>query len=70
MVGDHDRVIPPEHQQQIKQKLEQEGVRHDFVVYPETPHGFFSDDADTFQQAAHDDAWARIQALLAGELKD
>lgn len=68
LVGEEDRVVPPEHQAQIQQKLVQEGVRHEFVVYPDTPHGFFSDDADSFQQAAHDDAWNRIRTMLEREL--
>ena len=35
------------------------------VVYPDTEHAFFWPDTPAFNQAARDDAWARILALLA-----
>ena len=36
------------------------------AFYPGTGHAFFWPDTPAFSQAARDDAWARVLALLAG----
>lgn len=68
LVGEQDQLIPADHRRQIAAQLRAAGVRHEMVVYPATPHGFFCDERDTFRQAAADDAWRRVRDLLAAEL--
>jgi len=68
LVGEQDQLIPADHRQKIAARLRAAGVRHEMVVYPATPHGFFCDERDTFQQAAADDAWRRVRDLLAAEI--
>lgn len=68
LVGEQDQLIPADHRRQIAARLRADGVRHEMVVYPDTPHGFFCDERDTFHQAAADDAWRRVRDLLASEL--
>ena len=52
----------------IPAALQDAGVRHDVVIYPDTPHGFFCDERDTYRPAAAADAWQRLTALLAETL--
>lgn len=67
-VGGQDKLIPPKQRQQIEGALFAAGVRHEVVVYPDVPHGFFCDQADTFDQASRDDSWERVRELFAHEL--
>lgn len=67
-VGGQDRLIPPEQRRQIEDALLAEGVRHEIVVYPDAPHGFFCDRADTFDRIAADDSWRRVRELFDREL--
>ncbi|GAA5501387.1 hypothetical protein Dxin01_01119 [Deinococcus xinjiangensis] len=68
LVGEADHVVPPSDQQSLREALQAAVVRHEVVVYPDAPHGFFSDDAETFRPAIQADAWARIEAMLRREL--
>jgi len=68
LVGDQDQLIGADQRRQLGHALTAAGVRHELIVYPDTPHAFFWEDADTYRRAARDDAWRRIQDLLAAEL--
>lgn len=68
LVGDEDQLIPPDQRRELQDALTAARVRHEFVVYPHTPHAFFWEDAATFRQASRDDAWRRVQDLLRAEL--
>jgi Dienelactone hydrolase family len=63
-------VISHDQRRQIADALEAANVRHDVVEYPGVGHGFLNDRRDTFDAAAAEDAWARIRALFADELRD
>lgn len=67
-VGGQDRLITSEQHRQIEEALRKAGVRHEIVVYLDAPHGFFCEEADTFDQASRDDSWQRVRELLAREL--
>lgn len=67
-VGGQDRLIPPEQRQRIEDALNAAGVRHEVVVYPDVPHGFFCEEADTFDRASRDDSWQRVREFLVREL--
>ncbi len=68
LVGEDDHLFTSAQRQQIAERLRQEGVDHELVVYPDTPHGFFCHERDTYRAAVADDAFARVTALLAAEL--
>lgn len=65
LVGADDQVAPPEQTRRVADRLTAAGLRHEVVVYPDTPHGFLADERDTFRPEPAADAWARLAALLA-----
>lgn len=68
LIGDQDHAVPAGHVRAVTERLGADGVRHEVVVYPGTPHGFACHERDTFRPAAAEDAWRRVEALLAAEL--
>ena len=68
LVGDGDHLFSGAQRDEIADRLRAAGVRHELVVYPDTPHGFFCHERDTYRPDAADDAWRRLTALLAEEL--
>jgi carboxymethylenebutenolidase len=68
LCGEQDHVVPAADRAAIGNRLEKAGVRHEMVVYPDTPHGFFADARDSYRPAAASDAWERVRELLATEL--
>ncbi|MDQ2760945.1 MAG: dienelactone hydrolase family protein [Actinomycetota bacterium] len=67
LVGDQDQLIGADQRRELKDALTAAHVRHELIVYPDTPHAFFWEGTDTYRRAARDDAWRRVQELLAGE---
>ncbi len=68
LVGADDHLVTDVQRNQIAEQLRQDGVDHEMVVYPDTPHGFFCHERDTYREAAAADAFTRVRALLAAEL--
>ena len=68
LVGDQDQLLTAEQRDQIARHLHETGVRHEMVVYPDTPHGFLCQERDSYRPTAADDAWSRMTALLADAL--
>src|SRR5262249_19884788 len=68
LVGDGDHLIDADQRRLIAEALRAAGVRHQMVVYPDTPHGFFCDRRDTFLRPASADRGRRVRALLDDEL--
>jgi carboxymethylenebutenolidase len=62
--GGRDEYIPMD-------QIEQVRARHpdDVVVYPEAQHGFMRDGSDTYDEEAAADAWTRLLAFFAGNLR-
>ncbi|MFG1928362.1 dienelactone hydrolase family protein [Cryptosporangium sp. NPDC048952] len=48
----------------IAERLAEEGVDHEVVIYPDTPHGYFCDEWDTWRPAPAADTWAKVTALF------
>lgn len=69
LFGGKDHMIPGSQVDAIRAALEQHGVKHEIVVYPDADHGFFCDQRPTYDEAAAKDAWTRVKALFAAELR-
>jgi carboxymethylenebutenolidase len=68
LVGEQDQVVPPEDRKLIAEALRAGGVRHELVVYPDTPHAFFFEGTETHRAQPAADAWRRVREFLAEEL--
>jgi carboxymethylenebutenolidase len=68
LVGADDHVVTADQTRLTGEALTAAGVRHEIVVYPDTPHGFFADERGTYRPELAADAWRRIDALMAAEL--
>jgi carboxymethylenebutenolidase len=69
LVGDGDHLFTRARLDEIAARLRGDGVDHDFVVYPDTPHGFFCHERDTYRPDAANDAFARVTSMLADHLR-
>lgn len=58
LYGEADAGIDKDARNAFDRALDKAGVRHETVVYPGAPHGFFDKKADQFQEASSD-AWDR-----------
>lgn len=70
LAGGDDHVVTPEQAERVDRALTAAGVPHEIVVYPGVPHGFLADERDTYRPDTAADAWRRIGALLASELRE
>lgn len=68
LTGADDHVVSADQTRSTAAALTAAGVRHETVVYPDTPHGFLADERDTYRPEVAADAWRRIDALLDEEL--
>ena len=64
LIGEDDHLYSPAQLQQIERRLREEQVRHEMIVYPDAPHGFFCHERDTYRPQQADDAFARLTTLL------
>jgi len=65
IVGGKDALIGPEQVALIRSKLADAQVAHEVVVYPEAAHAFFWEGTPSFDRAARDAAWQRVEAFFA-----
>ncbi len=65
LVGEDDALIDAGQRDRIRVALEKAGIDHELVSYPDTGHAFFWPETPAFNEAARDDAWARILTMLA-----
>jgi carboxymethylenebutenolidase len=68
LVGEQDSLIPAEQCEAIARELRRARVRHELVIYPDTPHRFFYEEGESYRQVAAGDAWHRVRKTLAAEL--
>lgn len=61
--GEADTGIPQEARDEYDAALDKAGVRHETIVEPGAPHGFFDRRAEQHHEAA-DDAWDRTLAFI------
>jgi carboxymethylenebutenolidase len=70
LLGAQDHLYTARERELVAGTLRAEGVDHEFIVYPDTPHGFFCHERDTYRPGAAEDAWRRAAALLAALAPD
>jgi carboxymethylenebutenolidase len=68
LMGAKDGMIPLTQVDAVRDALKSAGTRHEVIVY-DADHGFFCDARGTYHGASADDAWARVKALFASELR-
>ena len=61
--GEADAPIPKEARDAFDEALDKAAVRHETVVYPGAPHGFFDKGTPDFADASAD-AWDRVLAFI------
>jgi len=61
--GGADEGIPEKVRNTFERSLEVAGVKHETVVYPGAPHGYFDRHFEEFGDAS-DDSWARILKFI------
>lgn len=69
LFGGRDAMIPAAQVDAIRASLASAGTRHEVVVYPEADHGFFCNERATYHEPSARDAWERVKALFAAELR-
>jgi len=69
LFGEKDGYIPLDQVEKIRAALEKQKIRHEILVYPGVGHGFFCDERADYDKKSADDAWRRVTALFASELK-
>ncbi len=70
LYGDQDVSIPAGTIEQFDKLLDQIGVQHEVVVYPNSGHAFFRDiDPKSYRPEAAKDAWIRVIKFFAANLQ-
>lgn len=66
--GENDPFIPLEEVRKVEAKLKDLGKRHQSIVYPGAPHGFFCNERDSYRADAAADAWEKLKRFFAENL--
>jgi carboxymethylenebutenolidase len=68
--GDNDQSIPVGTVEEFKKLLDEVGVEHEVIMYPNSGHAFFRDsDPNVYKPEAAKDAWERATKFFAKHLK-
>jgi carboxymethylenebutenolidase len=67
--GGKDPLIPMDHVNQVKTKLNEERKKFTLDVYPEATHGFFCDERPSYHEPSAKDAWTKTKSFFAQHLK-
>jgi carboxymethylenebutenolidase len=69
LFGDKDQSIPVGTVEEFIRRLEQIGVEHEVIVYPNSGHAFFRDnDPSVYKPEAAKDAWQRVTTFFVRNL--
>ncbi len=68
LFGKKDTLIPLAQVDAVKEALASAKARHEVVLY-DADHGFFCDQRATYHKPSAEDAWRRVKALFAEELR-
>jgi carboxymethylenebutenolidase len=61
--GGGDPLIPPEDRDEFERLLDEAGVKHEVIAYPDAPHSFFDRSQEQYADASAD-AWRRVLDFL------
>jgi carboxymethylenebutenolidase len=67
--GEKDPYIPNDQVDATRDTLERLGKDFSLELYPGADHGFFCDERESYNEAAATDAWPKLKALFAANLK-
>ena len=65
LYGGADQWNPPSRIESLRNRIDECGLRSEFIVYPAAGHSFFDDQGKTYQPEAAADAWSRVLTFLA-----
>jgi carboxymethylenebutenolidase len=68
LMGAKDALISSAQVDAMREALKAAGTRHEVIVY-DADHGFFCNERGSYHQPSADDAWQRVKALFAAELR-
>jgi carboxymethylenebutenolidase len=68
LMGAKDSLIPKDQVDAMRDALKGAGTRHEVVVY-DADHGFFCNARGSYHEPSAQDAWQRVKALFASELR-
>ncbi|MER7559997.1 dienelactone hydrolase family protein [Nocardioides sp. NPDC126508] len=63
--ADHDRSMTPENVAELGRALEEAGVVHTNLIYPDAPHGYTMSDTSSYQETGTERHFADLEALYA-----
>jgi carboxymethylenebutenolidase len=70
LYGAADPGIPVEDVKRFEAELKKHNAAVEFILYPDAPHAFFSDDRpQVYRKEASEDAWRRLLAFFEKHLK-
>lgn len=67
--GGQDDLIPPDHVEQLKQRLLQSRKKFDIKTYPEAKHAFFNDQRECYDAEAAAEAWKQTLDFVANSIR-
>lgn len=69
LFGDADQSIPAGTVEEFDKLLDEVGVEHEVIMYPNSGHAFFRDsDPNVYKPEAAQDAWERVKKFFAKNL--
>lgn len=71
LYGEADQGIPPATRQHVASVLQQQGISHELVVYPDAGHAFMNDSRPHgFNPVVAADAWQRLISFMRAHLEN
>ncbi|MCB0021214.1 MAG: dienelactone hydrolase family protein, partial [Anaerolineales bacterium] len=67
--GELDEGVSPEVAQRRAAMMDEAGVSHETIVYPGAHHAFFNDTRPIYDATAAQDAWQKMLALFAENVR-
>jgi carboxymethylenebutenolidase len=69
LFGENDQCNPVDRVKKLAQQLDEAGVEHEVIVYPNSGHAFFRErDPDNYRSDAASDAWERLREFFEKHL--
>ncbi|MFO7661169.1 MAG: dienelactone hydrolase family protein [Chloroflexota bacterium] len=68
--GELDQGVSPEVARRRAAMMDEAGVRHETIVYPDAQHAFMNEQRQAYHPDAAEDAWQRILSLFRESLRE